>query len=119
MFGSIKTVMIAYFDERYATLAETATATAIAAVTAAGGGAGRAFQYRDLLLGHILMSRGLRLLGISEMFRTHYILRVERERLAHEFLDLRLQGFVRGRGVSPEDQEGSDDYDQLEFCNWK
>ena len=49
MFGSIKTVMVEYFDERYAALAETAAAAATSAVTAAGvgGGAGRAFQYRD------------------------------------------------------------------------
>ena len=49
MFGSIKTAMVEYFDERYAALAETAAAAATSAVTAAGvgGGAGRAFQYRD------------------------------------------------------------------------
>ena len=45
MFGSIKTVMVEYFDERYAALAETAAAAATSAVTAegVGGGAGRAF----------------------------------------------------------------------------
>ena len=50
MFGSIKTAMVEYFDERYAALAETAAAAAPSAVTAAGigrGGDGRAFQYRD------------------------------------------------------------------------
>ena len=50
MFGSIKTVMVEYFEERYAALAETAAATATSAVTAAGvggGGADRAFQYQD------------------------------------------------------------------------
>ena len=50
MFGSIKTTMVEYFDERYAALAETAAAAATSAVTAAGiggGGAGRAFQYQD------------------------------------------------------------------------
>ena len=49
LFGSIKTTMVEYFDERYAALAETAAAAATSAVTAAGvgGGAGRAFQYRD------------------------------------------------------------------------
>ena len=40
LFGSIKTAMVEYFDERYAALTETAAA-------AAGGGAGRGFQYRD------------------------------------------------------------------------
>ena len=39
------------------------------------------------------MSRGLQLSGIREIFCTHYILRVERESLAHELLDLRLRGF--------------------------
>ena len=48
MFGSIKTAMVEYFDERYAALAETAVAAAASAVTATGeGGAGRGFQYRD------------------------------------------------------------------------
>jgi len=49
MFGSIKTVMVEHFDERYAALAETVAAAATSAVTAAGvgGGASRAFQYRD------------------------------------------------------------------------
>ena len=47
MFGSIKTAMDEYFDEHYATLAETGAATASAVVMAAGRGAGRAFQYRD------------------------------------------------------------------------
>ena len=49
MFRSIKTVMVEYFDERYAALAETAAAAATSAVTAAGvgGGADMAFQYRD------------------------------------------------------------------------
>ena len=44
LFGSIKTAMVEYFDERYAALTETAAA---AAVVAAWGGAGRGFQYRD------------------------------------------------------------------------
>ena len=48
LFGSIKTAMIEYFDERYAALAETAAAAATAAVAAARGGAGRGFQYRDI-----------------------------------------------------------------------
>ena len=82
MIRYIKTITIEYFDERYATVAETAVATATSAVTTTGGGAVRTFQYRDLLLGHILMSRGLQLLGIREMFRTHYIRRVEQETLA-------------------------------------
>ena len=49
MFGSIKTVMVEYFDERYAALTETAAVASTSAVTAAGvgGGADRAFQYRD------------------------------------------------------------------------
>ena len=49
MFGSIKTAMVEYFDERYAALAETAAAAAALAVTVAGGGGGgsRCFQYRD------------------------------------------------------------------------
>ena len=47
LFGSIKTAMVEYFDERYAALAETAAAAATTAVAAAGGGAGRGFQYRD------------------------------------------------------------------------
>ena len=47
LFGSIKTAMVEYFDERYAALAETAATAATAAVAAAGGGAGRGFQYRD------------------------------------------------------------------------
>nr|KAJ0188655.1 hypothetical protein LSAT_V11C900501560 [Lactuca sativa] len=41
LFGSIKTTMVEYFDERYASLIETAAATATTAVTAAGRGAGR------------------------------------------------------------------------------
>ena len=47
LFGSIKTAMVEYFDERYAALTETATAVATAAVAAVGGGASRGFQYRD------------------------------------------------------------------------
>ena len=49
MFGSIKTVMVEFFDERYVALAEIAAAATTLAVTTAavGGGAGRAFQYRD------------------------------------------------------------------------
>ena len=40
-----------------------------------------------------MMSIGLQLFVIGEIFYTHYIPRVERERLAREFLDLRLRGF--------------------------
>ena len=40
MFGSIKTAMMEYFDDIYATLAEMAAASA----TTAGGGASRGFQ---------------------------------------------------------------------------
>ena len=36
MFGSIKTAMVEYFDEYYATIAETAVAAATTAVTTAG-----------------------------------------------------------------------------------
>ena len=43
MFGSIKTAMMEYFDETYATLVETAVVTATKAITAASGGAGRGF----------------------------------------------------------------------------
>ena len=44
MFGSIKTSMFEYFDERYEAIVETVATTG---VTAAGGGATRAFQYQD------------------------------------------------------------------------
>ena len=47
LFGSIKTAMVEYFDERYADLAETVAAAAAAAVAAEGGGAGQGFQYWD------------------------------------------------------------------------
>ena len=47
MFGSIKTAMVEYFDERYIVLVETTAAAAAAAVAATCGGAGRGFQYRD------------------------------------------------------------------------
>ena len=47
MFGSIKTVMMEFFNDRYATIAETAAIAASAAMAAAGVGTGRAFQYRD------------------------------------------------------------------------
>ena len=47
LFGSIKTAMIEYFDERYAALAETAAAAVTAAVATAKRGASRGFQYRD------------------------------------------------------------------------
>ena len=49
LFGSIKTAMMEYFDDRYAALAETDAAAVASAVTAAGGGVGfgRGFQYRD------------------------------------------------------------------------
>ena len=93
MFGSIKTAMVEYFDKCYASIADTVIATTITVVTTTRGGAGRAFQYQDLLMEHILMSRGLQLLGTKEISCTCYILRVERESLAHEFLDLRLRGF--------------------------
>ena len=82
------------FFECYVALAEMAAATA---VSTAGGGDGRALQYRDLLLGHILMSKRLQLLEIREIFYTCCIPQVERERLAHEFLDLRLEGLLEAR----------------------
>ena len=47
LFGSIKTAMVEYFDERYADLAETVAAAAAAVVAAEGGGAGQGFQYWD------------------------------------------------------------------------
>ena len=47
MFGSIKTTMFEYFDERYAAIVETVATAASIAMAAAGGGAGQAFQYRD------------------------------------------------------------------------
>ena len=47
MFGYIKTTMVEYFDERYATLAEAVAVAATAVVSAAWVGASRAFQYRD------------------------------------------------------------------------
>ena len=43
MCGSIKTAMVDYFDERYATIVETVGATASTAVTSTRGGANRAF----------------------------------------------------------------------------
>ena len=92
--------MMEFFDDRYVAHSETAATTANAAIIVAYVCAGKAFQYRDLLLGHVLMSRGLQLLGIREIFYTCYISQVKRESLAHEFLDLRLQGFARGRNVS-------------------
>lgn len=64
MFGSLKTAMVEYFFERYATLAKTTVVVATTAVSMTGGGVGRAFQYQDLFLGHILMSRGMQLLEI-------------------------------------------------------
>ena len=51
MFTSIKTTMVEYFDEQNAALAETAAAAATSVVTATGvggGGASRAFEYRDI-----------------------------------------------------------------------
>ena len=39
MFGSIKTIMVEYFDERYKASAETIAVVAIATVTTTGGGA--------------------------------------------------------------------------------
>ena len=49
LFGTIKSAMMEYFDDRYAALVETAAAAATLAVTAAGGGvgAGRGFQYME------------------------------------------------------------------------
>ena len=47
MFGSIKTPMMEYFDDRYASIAETTAAAASAVVAAAGTGTGQAFQYWD------------------------------------------------------------------------
>ena len=44
LFGSIKTAMIEYFDERYAALAETATAAVTAAVATAKGRPSRGFS---------------------------------------------------------------------------
>ena len=73
--------MVEYLDERYVAIVETAATTASTVVTTAGGGAGRAFQYRDLLLGHILMSRGLQLSGIRKTICTRYISAGERERI--------------------------------------
>ena len=43
MFGSIKTAMFEYLDERYVALLETAVVAVSTAVTTAGGGAGQAF----------------------------------------------------------------------------
>ena len=43
MIGSFKTAMVEYFVERHADIAETVAAAALAAVTMAGRGAGRAF----------------------------------------------------------------------------
>ena len=40
MFGSIKTAMVEYFDERYAALAKTVAAAAASVVSAVGGGIG-------------------------------------------------------------------------------
>ena len=59
MIGSFKTAMVQYFVEHHAAIAKTATAAASTSIRMARRGAGRAFQYRDLLLVHILMSRGL------------------------------------------------------------
>ena len=47
MFGSIKTTMMEFFDDCYATIAETAAAATSAAVAGAGVGTGRVFQYWD------------------------------------------------------------------------
>ena len=46
MFGSVKITMMEYFDEIYASIAETVAATTSATVAAAGAGTGQAFQYR-------------------------------------------------------------------------
>ena len=61
LFGSIKTAMVEYFDERYAALVETAAAAATAAVAAAGGGVGRGFQYRDFDNTKPLLSMGFKI----------------------------------------------------------
>ena len=47
MFGSIKTAMVEYFNERYAAIAETVSVVAFSAIAAVGGGAAWAFQYRE------------------------------------------------------------------------
>ena len=47
VFGYVKTAMVEYFDERYATIAETPSATASTPMAATSSGAGRAFLYRD------------------------------------------------------------------------
>ena len=47
LFGSIKTSMMEFFDDRYATLLETATAIATIIIVVAVIGIGRAFQYQD------------------------------------------------------------------------
>ena len=47
MFGSIKTMMMEFFDDRYPAIVETAAAAASIAVAAVGAGTGQAFQYQD------------------------------------------------------------------------
>ena len=47
IFGSIKTSMTELFNDRHATIAETAAVAAFATVAAAGTGSGWVFQYRD------------------------------------------------------------------------
>ena len=47
MRGYIKTAMAEYFNERYATIVETAAEAASTTVMSAGGRACRDFQYRD------------------------------------------------------------------------
>ena len=48
IFGSIKTTMMEFFDDRYTTIFETAADVASTTVVAAGVGIGRVFQYRDV-----------------------------------------------------------------------
>ncbi|XP_052626743.1 uncharacterized protein LOC128133384 [Lactuca sativa] len=47
MFGSIKTAMVEYFVDGYATLSEAAATAATIAVSTIGLGAGQVFQYQD------------------------------------------------------------------------
>ena len=47
LFGSIKTAMMEFFDDRYAAYSETTAVTATTTIVAARIGAGRAFQYQN------------------------------------------------------------------------
>lgn len=47
LFGSIKTVMMKYFDDRYVALTEDVVAPATTAVAAVGVRGEQSFQYRD------------------------------------------------------------------------